>query len=51
MKREATESDAPVRTRPAARVETAAQGVRDPALARGLDLLKGLSVLKLGRGS
>lgn len=51
MKREATESEAPARSRSAARLEPAAPVVRDPALARGLDLLKGLSVLKLGRGS
>ncbi|WCJ60865.1 S41 family peptidase [Fontisphaera persica] len=50
MKREATESEGAVRSRLPARVEPP-NVVRDPALARGLDLLKGLSVLKLGRGS
>lgn len=51
MKREATETEGPVRSRPTARSETGSPLVRDPVLARGLDLLKGLNVLKLGRGS
>lgn len=51
MKRESSEGEPALRTRPPSRLDATTNVVRDPALARGLDLLKGLNVLKLGRGS